>query len=101
MPAQHDLRGRLRVACCRTGDRSKALERQVAAKRAPTLGNDVVARIDVAEIALRPRRMELDLIDNRRFAGLAPQALPVILVEIADADGSDETFVAELDHRTP
>ena len=100
VPADDRLRDRLAVLL---GDRAerRVVEQPAAAERAPALDGDAVAGVELALVALLEARMQLDLVDHRRHAGLADDALEVVLVEVRDADRADAARLPELDQRLP
>ena len=100
--------GRLAVAL---GDRDDRLvvEQRALGERAPGLGDDAVLRVPGAQLGLLEARVQLDLVDGRQRAGLAPRAVrgprcgswrrrscapPLLVDALEGAPGIDEEVLA-------
>ena len=77
------------------------VEQSRAAERRPGLRGDAALGVERAQRALLKARMQLDLVDRRRHAGLADDPLQMLGGEIGDADRFREPLLAQLDQRAP
>ena len=87
------------VAAEVTADSSE--RRPPLAHRAPRLGADAEPLVDLAHLRLREARVQLDLVDRRRHAGVVDDAGEVLLGEVGDADRAHQPVLLQLDERAP
>ena len=100
MPADHHLRRRLAVLGGDAGDDGIG-EKGGAPERAPGFRLDSEFVVVGAQGLLLEARVELDLVDRGREAGLADDPLQMLAVEVGDADRADPAFALQADQRLP
>ena len=71
------------------------------AERRGGLDRDPQLRAGLPQPRLREARMDLQLIDRRRHAGLVDDPAQVLGEEVGDADRAHEPFLLQLDERLP
>src|SRR6185312_12868843 len=91
VPANHDLPRAAPVTLGDLYDRG-LVEHLSLGERAPRLGHDSQLVVFAAQPHLLEVRVQLDLVDRRRLAGLLDQAAQMLGLEVRDPDRADQAL---------